>query len=424
MKSKLDQQIEDAFYYAVNFYSTNDRSILMQEFCLSQMMLYGLDRGTCIKIQNPIMDVFMMGELMQIGSQITQQHLAIITNNIRQHLLGLQPTLKPDVVNELPKIPTVSSSGNGGGKRDNDGVSVEVKNIVQDFTTNGYKNQNLLMMSNYNLEPHDMNYLSGTMPNYKYNFTLVDFSNNPRIEALGLDYILKGAPGILSLQQGNTDISVMYQGMLTRPSFNIVKLDLSNCNIGDIGADILGHALANGRLPATKHIDVSGNKITEEGENFFVKALKDPTVQHIAVLLEDLGQNLKIQSGRKEDVVPELHRILHSAEKRGVDVQHMVVDLSFLTWYKNLKGMATVATRGFIKCKWTEDPIGDWAKDSLAAKLPKSIQKPLKKFIDSESTVSCFIKSYDQAITSEFGAQTAINDLHIIGESYVPESFE
>lgn len=51
MKSKLDQQIEDTFYYAVNFYSTNDRSIPMQEFCLSQMMLYGLDRDTCIRIR-------------------------------------------------------------------------------------------------------------------------------------------------------------------------------------------------------------------------------------------------------------------------------------------------------------------------------------------------------------------------------------
>ena len=53
----------------------------------------------------------------------------------------------------------------------------------------------------------------------------------------------------------------MYQGMLTRPGFNTVKLDLSNCNIGDIGADILGHALASGKLPATKEIDVSGNNI-------------------------------------------------------------------------------------------------------------------------------------------------------------------
>ena len=113
MKSKLDQQIEDTFYYAVNFYSTNDRSIPMQEFCLSQMMLYGLDRDTCIRIQNPIMSVFQMGELMQIGSEITQQHLATITHNIRQHLLSIQPTMQPEVVQELPHIPTLGGAGQG-----------------------------------------------------------------------------------------------------------------------------------------------------------------------------------------------------------------------------------------------------------------------------------------------------------------------
>ena len=300
MKSTIDQQIEDTFYYAVNFYSTNDRSIPMQEFCLSQMMLYGLDRDTCIRIQNPIMSVFQMGELMQIGNEITQQHLATITHNIRQHLLSIQPTMQPEVVQELPHIPTLGGAGQSSNKRDIDGVNVQVKNIVQDVTINGYQGQKALVMSNYDLEPHDTNYLSATMPSNKYNFTLVDFSHNPRIEALGLDYLLKGATGITNLQQGNTNISTIYQGMLTRPSFNIVKLNLENCNICDVGAEILGHALANGKLPVTKHIDVSGNNFTLNAYSHLIQGINSDVVSedlHITTyktpLLKDMIDFIK-----------------------------------------------------------------------------------------------------------------------------------
>ena len=424
MKSKLDQQIEDTFYYAVNFYNTNDRSLEKQQFCLTEMQKYGLDLDTCIRIQNPIMSVFQMGELMQIGSEITQQHLATITHNIHKHLLSIQPTMQPEVVQELPYIPTLGGAGQGSNTRDFDGVNVQVKNIVQDLTINGYQGQESLIMSNYDLEPHDMNYLSATTPSNTYNFTLVDFSYNPRVCAMGVDYLLKGAAGISSIQQGNQNINLMYQGMLTRPSFNIVKLNLENCNIGDIGADIICHALANGKLPATKEIDVSGNNIGDKGEDFFVKVLNDPIVQHIAILIEDLKHNLKLQSAKKEHIVPELNNILQKAEKRGVDVKNMVVDLGFLNSIKNLTGTTKIAVRGFVKCKWTDDPIGDWAKTSLASKLPKKVAKFIDKAIDTEGTISCYIKAFDQAATSEYGAQMALNELYVIGENYVPENIE
>ena len=316
MKNKIDQQIEDCFYYAVNFYNTNDRSLEKQQFCLTEMQKYGLDLDTCIRIQNPVMSVFQMGELMQIGSELTQQHLNSITNNIRQHLLGLQPTLKPETIKELPNIPTLGGAGIGSNKRDIDGVSIQVKNIVQDITTNGYKSQKALVMSNYDLEAHDMNYLSGTMPSNKYNFTLVDFSHNPRIKPLGLDYLLKGAPGISNLQQGNTDISVMYQGMLTRPNFNIVKLNLENCNLGDTGADILGHCLISGKLPSTKEIDVSGNGITETGWEFFAAAVKKVQAKTVAIKVAtaDTLQDMKEFLNKGFKYYTQTHKVVATKE--------------------------------------------------------------------------------------------------------------
>ena len=106
----IEAKIEEAFYYAVNFYSTNDRSIEKQRFCLKQLMdITGFDAETCCKIQTPVMNVFMMGELMAIGSEIANQHLSIITHNIRQHLLSIQTSLEIGVTTELPYIPKTES---------------------------------------------------------------------------------------------------------------------------------------------------------------------------------------------------------------------------------------------------------------------------------------------------------------------------
>ena len=283
MKNSIDSKTKEAFYYAVNFYSTNDRSLEKQRFCLNEMTKYGLDYDSCIRIQNPVMSIIRYGEIVDIANEVIQNQLRIVTDLVRNRLLELQPTLQPEKVSELPHIPTLGGSSSASKKRDIDGVNVQVKNIVQDVTINGYKGQKALVMSNYDLEPHDMNYLSATMPSHSYNFSLVDFSNNPRMGAVGLDYTLKGAPGILSIQSGSTNLSSMYQGVLTRSSFNIVKLDLSNCNIGDVGADILAHALVSRKLPATKHIDVSDNGITQTGWEYFAAAVKKVKTKTVAI---------------------------------------------------------------------------------------------------------------------------------------------
>lgn len=205
---------------------------------------------------------------------------------------------------------------------------------------------------------------------------------------------------------------------------NLEYLNLSNNKITDEGASAIAEALESGKVNNLQKLDVSGNKITEVGQDFFVRALNDPIVKRLAILIDDLSHNLRIQSGIKEDVVAELHDILKSAKNRGVDVDNLVVDTSFLTWVKNIKGAITVAKNGFIKCNWIDDPIGDYAKADLCAKLPDKIGKSLKKAIDIEGIVSCFIYAYDQAKTSEFGAQMAITDLHVIGEDYIPENID
>ena len=149
-------------------------------------------------------------------------------------------------------------------KKTKDGYNTTLKFVVESINQYGGSNgKKGFLFSDCDLTAHDMNYLSATMISSSYNFEIIDFSNNPKIDALAIDYLLKGATGILSVKQGNlTDMNLMYQGILSRYNFVFHKLDLSGCNIGDVGADILGHALANGKLKCLKNIDISGNNIS------------------------------------------------------------------------------------------------------------------------------------------------------------------
>ena len=155
-----------------------------------------------------------------------------------------------------------------------------------------------------------MEYLSTNLPSISHKFELVDFSYNPQLGHLGLDYLIKGpdgldylkywinlikgSPGIASLQSGNHDINfdinLMYQGLLARPELNIVKLDLSGSNIGDKGMDILAHALSNGKLPSLKYIDISGNGISRPKINQFLNQISQEMFL-ITKKAHDNGQN-------------------------------------------------------------------------------------------------------------------------------------
>lgn len=199
-----------------------------------------------------------------------------------------------------------------------DGYNASLKYVVESINHHGYQGQKGLLLSDCDLTAHDMNYLSATMAGHNYNFTVVDLSDNPQLGALGVDYLVKGADGISHLQLAQTasinhaqgkPMMLMgkpfelppemlaqcmqmaqtinpddytFKGLLTRSNFNFQKLDLSGCNIGDSGADILGHALAKGRIPSLKNIDLSGNGINPAK----IKHFLDQFSQDIFVVTE------------------------------------------------------------------------------------------------------------------------------------------
>ncbi|CAN0571602.1 unnamed protein product [Ectocarpus sp. 12 AP-2014] len=216
----------------------------------------GLDRETCIKIQNPVMDVFMMNELMEIGDTIAQQHLDIVTNNIRQHLLGTQSRLQ----NEQPKDSSDTSINYSEKPQVNKEMLAAVRKIDREGTS---KSVNFMLFHKHHLNDDDMYWLSSIFNTHTHKglaVNMVDLSDNDIKLTRDHNLTYQDLPFFSFNSPYNTPR-------------NIVRLDLSNNQIGDQGAKVIADGLANWVFPITKHINLSGNKISDTGKGFIANAM-------------------------------------------------------------------------------------------------------------------------------------------------------
>ena len=238
--------------------------------------------------------------------------------------------------------------------------------------------------------------------------------------AVGLDHLIKGAIGIDHLQKGGKDINNMMQGILTLPTTSIVCLNLANNNIGDIGADILGHALANGKLPATKYVDISGNNITKTGDTKIVQALKGKT-QDMVILTQKLEQNYKMVTGSREEKIAIYKDLLKQGAEKGTYDKGVVVDKSFWGSMKNMFNVTAGSIKGsigFAKCNWNpEEVVKSYAQDKITAKISKTFSKVLGQFTNIEGVVSCYLEGSDAAWLSPEGQKVLQHELCVMGES-------
>lgn len=227
MKSSADQKIEDAFNYAINFYNTHPRTLENQWVCLAEMQkITGLDDDACAKIQSPILSVLMYQETVDIANEAIQNQLRIVTDLLRNRLLDLQPKMQPDVMQELPYIPKVPS-----------------KPIVVNSLDEAVKEQ----------IPSDGVY------------QLVNFSNKD-LGYKGVEQLLYSDKGVKAIRDGSSNLSDIYQGMAAKQGVMIVQLNLSNCNIGGLGADKLGQAIHNDSgLHSLQYLNLSNNSIDDSG---------------------------------------------------------------------------------------------------------------------------------------------------------------
>ena len=282
-------------------------------------------------------------------------------------------------------------------------------------------------LSHNYLEDHDIEKLNNGLYGYKLSLQVFNFCNN-NMGAVGLYHLIKGSIGIDHLRTGGNDIHNMMQGILTLPTTSIVCLNLANNNIGDIGAGIIGHALINGKLPHTRHIDISGNGISETGDTAIVQALKG-IWQDIAVFTHTLDEILKMDEGSREEKVAIYRGIIEKGRAAGTYDEAMVVDKSFLGKISNAKKGIFFGGKwlfGFGKCHLLPEPeqvAESYAQDKIIATLPQKtssglsfVKKYVGKLISFHDIVTCFVSSREDALTSELGQELVKHDLCLMGE--------
>lgn len=204
-------------------------------------------------------------------------------------------------------------------EKDTDGLSRVAKHIPVQVNSGNYNGAKGLVLSDCDLTAQDIKYLSTHLPAQSYNFTIIDFSNNPKIGTTGLDYLIRGHEGIEHSKLSTTPLTPeeraamptpmlfgkpfvlpqsfidkakefektyvhddhVYKGLATRSNIQIHKIDLSNCGIGDAGVDILKTAIQKGKLKV-KNIDLSDNGISSSK----IKELLDVSPQDLYILTE------------------------------------------------------------------------------------------------------------------------------------------
>ena len=306
MKSTVDQKIEDAFNYAVNFYNTHPRTLDNQWACLAELKrITGLDDESCSKIQNPILSVLMYQETVDIANEVIQHHLNIVTNLLRNRLLELQPTLQTGIVKELPYIP----------KPPHDYSCASQKDIDNHFVT-AYDNSNGRLDINGFCKSGNQA-VARTVEHLRYQAEQKDSANGTGHKVLEHKHTLNFSFNLMNDEQtsnlakflswqelnlkelnlssnnitGNGVETLFYQLRVTPDhlshshlrTHNIQCINLSNCNIGDYGANYIAESLKNGSYPATKHIDVSGNGITQTGWEYFATAVKKVQAKTVSI---------------------------------------------------------------------------------------------------------------------------------------------
>lgn len=248
----IDRLTEEAFNYAVNFYNTHPRSLENQWKCLAEMIrITGFDDTACCTIQNPILSILMYQDTVDLANEAIQHQLRIVTGIIRQRLLEVGVSLQTETVSELPYIPKVPSKAKP--------VNSFEEAVQEQIPGDGC-------------------------------YELVDFSSKD-IDYKGIDQLLYGQSRIYL---GSTrDI---YQGMLAKKGVTIVKLDLANCNIGALGADVIGQAIYGGsNLRCLQHLNLANNNIDDSGIYSFGNAWFCKTSPSLRTL--NISNNLLTDNG-------------------------------------------------------------------------------------------------------------------------------
>lgn len=182
----------------------------------------------------------------------------------------------------------------------------------------------------------------------------------------------------------------------------VSTIDVSNKQIDDNGAKVLANSLSNGKLPNLKKLHLEGNKITDEGQDALINALKNETVQDVIITAITLYEKYQLNvSGNKEKQRSILENQLERAKAHGVDVDNVVVDKTLSGWLEHKFGFGGSIGFGWAKCFISYDDIESFAGERLLAKASKR----LSWANDVKDGVLCYFEAESEALLTEQGVR-------------------
>jgi hypothetical protein len=443
----IQAKVETAFNHAFTFYKQNGRSVESQESCIQQIaQMTGFDRATCIEIQAPVLSILMYNDTMDIANQVIQQHLNTVTGIIRGRLLdsnhsnvqsisqSLAPALKHLTPDEW-SLGMHTTSLSGRKSKDTDGISNQAKGCFDYIKHNGsvsIDKLRLFTLRDSDLTEIDMVYFSNEMAPYSARFNYLDFSYN-RVNDSGISCLFKHA--------------FVPTGTYAK---HVVSLNLSNNNLGNDSAIIISNAIANGQLPATRSIDISGNKITEVGDGYLVEAIQGAKVLGGVIIVThkvewaetgpmlQFAKNIRgpfnetvdtiydgakkqgtLAFGTKEAKQAIIEGWLESAQSKGVDTKNVVVSKDIFEAVLNYGKLKLNFSLGWVKCSVVPKDVKSFAADKiLATASPEA--GTIKTVID---TTLCYFESFDESMTSQRGVQF-LGDLGLLPQGDFVDAVE
>jgi hypothetical protein len=241
---------------------------------------------------------------------------------------------------------------------------------------------------------------------FNFNLDIINLSNN-KLGNVAVESMIYGITCANYQTLYNPSNWQPYQSTIKTVQ-SVVNINLSNNQIGDDGAKLLAHYLANGTLPHLKSLDVSGNQITLTGEGYFAKAMQNNVVKDMYITLKNVGGLT-----RKDYYAPVLKQVLKDAKANGVDIKNIVVNKSLIASIKDHTEMSWNIGINFLKCKFVpvlEAP--SLAAGTFVLAYPKHV---ISKIFSPTETLACVVDGFKEEFNTDLGAKIAVRDLELMG---------
>ena len=235
----------------------------------------------------------------------------------------------------------------------------------------------------------------------------------------------------------NLSVQYLFNATLTSPTNRTIKnLDLRNNQIGDVGAELIAAYLKHGYMPATTHVNLADNIITDKGALCFAESLNSSVnklkVLHlegnkltpdgefrigssIKTVVQDMIVFVKKFTG-KEIIKPALKEFVKYAEKYAVDTTHIATNKSTWEYLKDISKIGGKTIFGYAKC--SNIVIDMLSFDTTLPSLAKSSTIEMygsKAVKNTDLKVCVTLETYD-AIVSPEGVDLAVKAIDLLGD--------